>query len=290
MTAVEDQKTHFEPGELGPREHAHFWIDPRFDGLECLHAQFRNYQYSPHFHDTYVFGHVERGIEHCRSRGRDFALTPGSGLTIINPGDLHDGRPGEGGFEYRMFYPSVGLMRQARRELGKGGADIPWFSNSYIEDKDLGSRIARLHRLLEKGGNTLEAESLMLETMVLLLARHGDDRRPLEAIGDEASPVARVCDYVRDSLDREIGLVDLAEVSGLNRYRLIRAFRKEMGMTPHAYVINRRVEKARSLLKCGARLSQAALDSGFYDQSHFSNIFKRVVGVTPGAYAKACHG
>ena len=290
MTVVADQNSPFEPGELGTREHAHFWIDPRFDGLECLHAQFQDYQYSPHFHDTYVFGHVERGIEHCRSRGHDFALTPGKALTIINPGDLHDGRPGSGGFEYRMFYPSVDLMRQASAELGNGDAEIPWFSDSYVEDKDLSDRIARLHRLLQQGGSTLEAESLMLETLVLLIRRHSDAGRPLAAIGDEASPVARVCDYVRDGLDREISLAELADVAGFNRYRLIRSFRKELGMTPHAYVINRRVEKARYLLKGGAKLSQAALDSGFYDQSHFSHIFKRVVGVTPGAYARACHG
>ncbi|RED49684.1 AraC family transcriptional regulator [Aestuariispira insulae] len=289
MTMVCAKDNPFETGELSPRERAHLWVDSRFDDLECLHARFQDYQYSPHFHDTFVFGRVEQGVEHCRSRGLDFALTPGTSLTIINPGDLHDGRPGEEGYEYRMFYPSVELMRQANEECG-GSGDIPWFSNCYVEDRLLSERIGRLHRLLESEGCPLEAESLMLETLTHLVLHHGDQKPVPGRIGDESSPVAKVCDFVRDGLDQEFGLEDMATIAGLNRYQLIRAFRKEMGMTPHAYVINRRVEAARGLLKNGVTLSAAALDCGFYDQAHFSRIFKRVVGVTPGAYRNACHG
>lgn len=286
---METESNHlFEPGELGPRERTHFWIDPRYNQLECFHARFHDYHYSPHFHETYVFGHVERGVEHCRSRGKDFALTPGS-LTIINPGDLHDGRPGEGGFEYRMFYPSVTLMQSACEDMSDGAAEMPWFSESYIEDQELEARIAQLHKLLQSGGDRLEADSMMLETLAMLIKRHSDSLIQQTPIGDEIAPVQKVQDYIQSHLDQDISLDELAALVGMNRYRLIRSFRKELGLTPHAYLVNRRVQSAKEKLKSGDSLSGTAVASGFYDQAHFAKTFKKMVGVTPGQYAKACN-
>ena len=278
----------FEPGELGPRERTHFWIDPRYDQLECFHARFHDYHYSPHFHDTYVFGHVERGVELCRSRGKDFALTPGS-LTVINPGDLHDGRPGEEGFEYRMFYPSVSLMQGACEDMVEGATEIPWFSESYLEDAELEARIARLHKLLQDGGDRLEADSLMLETLTMLVRRHSDSMIQAQSVGDESTAVKKVQDYIQSHLEEDMGLEELANLVGMNRFRLIRAFRKELGLTPHNYLVNRRVHRAKEQLMAGESLSRTALNSGFYDQAHFAKTFKKSVGVTPGQYAKACH-
>ncbi|WIM99063.1 helix-turn-helix transcriptional regulator [Actinoplanes oblitus] len=66
---------------------------------------------------------------------------------------------------------------------------------------------------------------------------------------------------------------------------LVRSFRHEFGMTPHQYVISRRVDRARRLILAGQPLSTAATRSGFYDQPHLTRHFKRILGVTPARFA-----
>lgn len=259
---------------------------PRFGDMECLHATFTRHCYAPHTHDTYAFGVVERGVELYRSRGCENALTAGR-ATVINPGDVHDGRPAPGGYEYRMFYPPVSLMQDAAEQLGDRPTAAPSFRNSLMDDPALVASVARLHRLTEEGGHALETESLMLETLACLIHRYADRAPNALSVGDEDAAVRRVKDYVESHLDRDFGLEELAGLVGFSRYRLIRSFRKETGQTPHNFILSRRVERAKSMLRQNAPLSESALACGFFDQSHMNRIFKRAVGVTPGQYRQA---
>jgi len=82
----------------------------------------------------------------------------------------------------------------------------------------------------------------------------------------------------------QLNLEVLAREAGLGRYQLIRAFRTATGLTPHAYVLNARVNRGRQLLGEGLALAEVAYQLGFADQSHFQRVFKAHVGVTPGQY------
>ena len=83
------------------------------------------------------------------------------------------------------------------------------------------------------------------------------------------------------------GLDALAREAGLSRFQLLRAFARELGMTPHAYLVQRRLALARSLLDAGQPIAQAALAAGFSDQSHLTRAFRRCLGYTPAAYSGA---
>ena len=75
-------------------------------------------------------------------------------------------------------------------------------------------------------------------------------------------------------------------MAGLSRYHFLRAFRRETGVTPHAYLTGRRIAAAKALLAGDQPLSEVALACGFYDQSHFSRSFKGCTGLTPGQYRR----
>jgi transcriptional regulator GlxA family with amidase domain len=95
----------------------------------------------------------------------------------------------------------------------------------------------------------------------------------------------RVRDYVETHLEDSISLQDLASTAGLSTSHLIRAFKQSAGMTPHRYLLQRRVRRALGLLaETTLAMSEVAMASGFADQSHFCRQFRKLVGATPSRY------
>jgi AraC-like DNA-binding protein len=103
----------------------------------------------------------------------------------------------------------------------------------------------------------------------------------------ERAPLERVLAHLRAHLGGPVALDDLARVAGLSKYHLVRAFRDQYGLTPHAYLLNLRVDAAKARLRGGQDPAGVALDAGFCDQSHFTRVFGACVGMTPAAYARA---
>jgi AraC-like DNA-binding protein len=102
-----------------------------------------------------------------------------------------------------------------------------------------------------------------------------------------APALQRVRDRLADDLVDPPSLAALAELAGIGRYQLLRQFRQAFGMPPHAWLIQRRAERARALVRSGTSLSVAAIDAGFADQSHMTRVFVRQFGFTPGAWQRA---
>jgi AraC-like DNA-binding protein len=118
------------------------------------------------------------------------------------------------------------------------------------------------------------------------LLRYADLDRAIK-VGKEPSRIARVRDYLETSFAEPIDLQELASIADLSRFQLLRAFRRETGMTPHVYLTDCRVRAARRLLTQGDEVADVALACGFSDQSHLTRIFKAHSGLTPGRYRQA---
>ncbi len=97
--------------------------------------------------------------------------------------------------------------------------------------------------------------------------------------------MAQAREYVAANYARDIPVDELAELVGLSRYYLTRAFCKEFGLPPHAYATQVRLLAAKRMLAAGHSAASAAAAVGFYDQSHLNRLFKRAYGITPGTYA-----
>ena len=278
-----------EPGAadgLGAAETTRYWRVPRLDNLDCLAARFETYEFATHAHDSYGFGVILDGAQRFRWRGIDH-IAPAGSLEVMNPGEPHDGRPAGESFAYRTVLPSVSLMRQLASELSGGRDCEPVFPRTVIHDPPLARRIAAMHRTLELPAGALAQESEFVEVISALLRRHAD-LKPLErAAKDGATLIRRLRDYLDAHVTQDVSLADLARIGERSRHTVLRAFRKATGMTPHAYLLNRRVERARRSLASGARLAETAIDCGFFDQSHFTRVFKRHTGLTPGQYRAA---
>ncbi len=270
---------------LGTGERAAFFVSPQFAGLECMTATFFHHAYAPHTHDTYVFGAIEAGCETWRARGRRHFAGPGD-FAFNNPLDVHDGAPLEGGYSYRMTYPTEALLREVAASLtGRDAVGTPFFREPVVHDPEGVALFGAAHRAIEAAGDLLAGEELLLRAYARCLARHAE--LPVGAVGRETGPIARARAVLEERHGEDLSLAELARATGLARHHLIRAFRRETGLTPHAYLVDIRVRRAAGRLRRGETPGDVAAATGFCDQAHLTRAFKARFGVTPGVFRAA---
>lgn len=273
-----------QPTETAAGDWTRFWVAEDV-GVELLHAHFTRHRFVAHTHEDYTLGIILEGalgFDHERSPG-----VAGAGcLSLVNPGELHTGfAAAEGGWRYRNFFLPAPLMRRLAAEIGHGDRE-PFFPRTVIDDPDLARALGSLHRLLEDSADSLERESAIVATLTQLIVRHATARAPA-ALGREPQTVRRLVEMIEDRYADKLSLEQMAAETGLSRFQLLRLFRREVGMTPHAYLLQVRVERAKHRLAAGDAIADVAVDCGFFDQSHLTQRFKRITGVTPGAFAEA---
>ena len=271
---------------MANKESAKIWSVPHLDGLQLLRATFVTYSFKRHMHDYFVVGMVEEGIQRF-AYGRDQYVTPTTGLIVINPGEAHTGEAAiPSGFHYRALYPEAETMRQIASEVKGRSQSIPFFSQPVIRDAELFDEMRRMHTRLEANLPTLEHESRYLWALAQLIRRHAETRPDLKALKSERAEVRRIRAYIEQHYAEDIKLADLTALVSWSPYYLLRVFHNEVGLPPHAYLENVRVREAQRLLAGKSSIADVAYDTGFSSQSHFTTTFKRLIGVTPGQYAK----
>ncbi|WP_242613960.1 helix-turn-helix transcriptional regulator [Actinomadura roseirufa] len=255
------------------------------DSLDLLTARFGSLHYAPHIHDEFAIGVCVDGVETMRYRGERLYSAAGN-IVVIEPGEAHTGGPaGPDGFAYVALYPRAELVDAVltREPVGTH------FREPVIDDPGLGEALWQAHRALRLGDDPLEGETRLLGVLGALVGRHAaTGPAPGGATtrrGPDTGRIARtVAARLSDELVAPPTLAQVADDLDLSRYQLLRAFRDAMGMPPYAWLAQHRVARARSLLDAGHRPAEAASLVGFADQAHLTRWFRRVLGVTPGAY------
>lgn len=271
--------------EHDARDRARFFRLARHADLDCLRATYFTHRFPTHTHDTYVFGVVTAGCNTYRQRGRLVRAQAGD-VCFINPGEPHDGGAVEGPFSYRMTYPDAAWMRRLAEEVtGRGVASAPSFGPMTMRDPDLVALFRQAHHALETDAGGLRADALLVAAAGLALSRHAGATASAPTAAGARLAQAKAC--IDDAPDASPTLDDLAALAGLSRFQFLRAFRRETGLTPHAYLIDARVRRARTLLRRGEAPADVAAACGFADQAHFTRAFKARMGVTPGAFRRA---
>ena len=268
--------------ELGPGDRTSFWRADRHSELECLSATFRTHVFPPHTHETYVIGTVEAGVNVYNISGVKVRAVPGQ-LCFVNPGEVHDAAP-EVGYRYRMIYPKASLL-QTIVEMATGRrAAAPQFNGPVIQDEVLAGRFLRAHEALETGAEPLGVDEALTAVVLDMIDRHAGGLGAVGVAGREPLAVRRAKDYLAVHVDEQVEFESLARAAGLSPFHLIRVFRKATGMTPHNWLVDRRVHLACNLLRDGLSATHVAARCGFADQSHLTRVFKSRLGVTPGQF------
>jgi AraC-like DNA-binding protein len=255
--------------------------------LDLLTARIGSRHYAPHTHDEYAIGVTVDGLETMRYRGEKIYSAAGS-VVVVEPGEAHTGGPARPeGFAYLCLYPGAELLGAATTAEPGPVPTEPHFREPIIDDVRLGQDLRLAHRALRLGDDPLEGESRLLGVLGALIRRHAMDgprAAPQRGRADSGRVARQVATRLSDELTAPPTLAEMAADLELSRYQLLRAFRGAMGMPPYAWLAQHRVTRARALLELGHRPAEAATLVGFADQAHLTRWFRRVLGVTPGAY------
>ncbi|HEY8544839.1 MAG TPA: AraC family transcriptional regulator [Acidimicrobiales bacterium] len=268
---------------------------PALPGVrEVFHARFVAHRYPPHTHDTWTVLLVDQGAIRYDLERRPHGSDLGT-ITVLPPGVVHDGRSAHrAGFRKRVLYVETDVL----------GEDLvgPAVDRPSIVDPGLHRRLDRLHRQLAGRDERLGGEAtlaLVAERLAAHLRRRAGDSCARgdagDGVGGGASgappPDPRLADRLRDLLDaRALTPLTLAEAAATldaNVTHLVRSFTRAHGVSPHAYVVGRRIDAARARLLDGVPPAVVAAETGFHDQAHLGRHFVRHVGTTPGRFARA---
>jgi AraC-like DNA-binding protein len=267
-------------------EVARYWQHAAVDGVDLLRARYVTHRYGRHSHETYTFGLIEAGVEEF-DYGNDILRAGPGAVALLDPDVVHTGQAATpAGWTYRVLYPQVQVVADVARELGWPGG-TPRFPQTVVYDPDSAVVLRGAHRAAEHG-DQLVSSTLLTTALAGLLRRHGSPgpARETGLVVRAPGAVAVVRDLLADRMTDPPSLAELAELTGLSQFALLRAFRGATGLPPHAYLNQLRVRQARLLLDGGRPAAEVAALTGFADQAHLTRHFKRVVGVPPAAYQR----
>ncbi|WP_028238965.1 AraC family transcriptional regulator [Stutzerimonas azotifigens] len=262
-----------------------FWRDDALPHLELRSVRDgRQVCHARHAHETFSVGLVTGGRSSYLNGTSRQHIGAGT-LVLMNPGDVHACNPlGDRPWAYHMLYVDAGWLGELQQELD-GGTGFRPFRAIRSDDAELRTGLSRLvatltsedREPLARQGAAVEFFSQLHQRLQPGPAFERPDNRRL----------ARAAEYIAEQHARPLRLEDICREVGLSPAYLVRAFKARYGMTPHAYLINRRVQVARARLRQGRPIADAALEAGFADQAHLQRAFKQLLAATPGHYRRA---
>jgi AraC-like DNA-binding protein len=235
-----------------------------------------------HAHDDYGIGLMLSGGHRSWSGRGPVEALPGD-LIAVNPGEMHDGAPIRGAIRvWRMTYLRPAIVAGLADDAGARPFE---FARPCFRDEAAAGLVASLFTALAgRTGCALPIEELLVALAARLFSNHA--ARPRRG-SSPPPPIAKILQKLDDEPSARVTLAELASIAGISRFQLLRAFSQEVGVTPHAYLVQRRVRLARELMRRGRAPAEAALEAGFSDQSHLTRAFGRCYGVTPARFRAA---
>ncbi|QWU13838.1 AraC-type DNA-binding protein [Paenibacillus sophorae] len=237
-----------------------------------------------HFHDYYVIGFIEQGKRHLLCKNEEYIINSGD-VVIFNPQDPHACEQIDGNtLDYRCLNIQPEVMRQYVLEI-TGMEYLPCFTPTVLYRSELAISLHDLHLMVLEGQPDFQKEELFLLLLEQLLREYSDVSAPGPS-QEITSEIKIICEYIESHFAQSITLNHLSKLTGLSKYHLLRSFTRQKGISPYSYLATIRINHAKRLLEQGVPPIDVAIQTGFSDQSHFTNFFKKLIGLTPKQYAR----
>jgi AraC-like DNA-binding protein len=262
-------------------EAVEIWRPADFNSIELHSGAASTIDYPRHWHDELYVCAIVDGVNHLDCAGTSYFTPPGT-LVLIPSGEIHAN--GKRDCAFRCVFMDVKMLQTAVEQFVERAISGMNFRTKLVTDEKTVTSFLRMHRSLQISQSKLRRDTFVLRFLHRLVSRHSAASIAVSRGGNEDFAVQRTKRFLDEHYAERVSLSDLARLTGLSAYHLHRSFCRKIGMPPHAYQVHVRITRARSFLRRGRSISDAAFSTGFVDQSHFSRHFKRLTGVTPGRF------
>ena len=251
-------------------------------GIEAM-TLVSNHHFPRHSHDQFGFGMIASGAQRSWSCVGQIEASAGD-VIFCNPGEMHDGIPFDQKVRrWTIVYFDPALLERTVEEEATRDMELV---RPVARDPLLAQSFLRLFAsITQVPPDSFRQEENLLRAIACIL-RTCSARRTSCSSGPTPS-IAKALKRLDAAPDQPVSIAELAALVGASRFQFLRSFARETGITPHAYLIQKRVCIARQLLAAGDMPAQAAISAGFADQSHLTRAFARYVGTTPARYRAA---
>ena len=245
--------------------------------ISLLEASFQNKIFAPHFHNEYSIALITSGNHNFTCNKNDFVAQPGD-IRLINPGDIHVCKSKS--WAYITFTPDTNFVEAFSESCQKELHNIT-FANPVINNQKLTKLFIDLNYAKKEWQDELMAENILEELVVNLISFYSNCSIKTKNISYSRVKLNQTVEFMKTNFNESLKLETLAHISGLSKYHFLRKFKEEFGMTPHAYLLQIRIQKAKNMLTQNKALIDIAYSCGFSDQSHFTRVFNKIYGMSP---------
>ena len=261
-----------------------FWRDPALAFIEARTiADGRKVTYARHAHEHFSIGAITTGRSYYHYGADTFEISAGT-VVLMNPGDVHACNPiANEQWSYQMLYIDTPWLTELQYQLGfSTDQGYRPFDTPYTRDPLLYRGLLELYRIVvDEQAEHLQKQSALVSYFSDVQQRLNPSPTPVREVNHK---LERAADYIRAHCTQALKLEDICLAAELSPSCLIRAFKLYYGLTPHAFLVNQRIQFARTQLRQGELIADVALAAGFADQAHFQRTFKQHFAATPGQY------
>jgi len=251
-----------------------FFKDEKLPYLEVRFVSKSNYPYNKHFHDTFSIGTVEEGDVSIIYKNKNHKIQANT-LVVINPMVVHACNPIDNQSRtYHMIYLDTQWCKGLQMSLFGNLDSFVEISQVTFEDKLLYKKFIKLsYTLLDPFIFYLEKEEKLQVFLIELFKKYC-----------KIDTIKKAQLYIKENLKDNLTVKQISDYLGISEFYFIKLFKQVTDLTPHAFLLNEKINFAKDLLLENMDLSHIAYELGFVDQSHFNKIFKKLVGATPKEY------
>lgn len=250
----------------------HLQKQTMFENFENIDQKFIQ-----HFHDTYAIGITHNGMFQSNIHGKNTYFYA-KYTRVVNPSETHGGEGHD--WACTNFYPTVDTLSDIYQQIFYE-KKVPIFKNHIMNDEKMYQHFYTFFYSVYHNDDHMQIETNKILALSHLIRNHTHHTKNIDMKMYTSDIINESIIYINDMINDPISLDDLAKSVSLSKYHFLRLFKHYTGVTPHNYILAKRVQHATSMIISGSTIAEASHFIGFSDQSHFTRSFKKVYGYTP---------
>lgn len=262
-----------------------FFKDDKLPFVEARFVLGSDCHYKEHFHDTLSIGAIEDGQASFLHKSKKCVLKPNN-LVVINPKVVHACNPIEDEARtYHMIYFDENWCKGIQETIFGKLDSFMKMPQVNIEDKKLFEEFIELNILLLNGEIFYLEKEEALQTFLIEFFKRYCSQEPTQSLEKSNNQlIVKAQKFMKENTNENLTIKEISDYLNISEFYFIKLFKQTTHITPHAFLLNQKISKAKELLAKNLDISQIAYELGFADQSHLNRVFKRYVAATPFEY------